>query len=723
MPSPLHVSLSHRWKRSQGVDVSPRTILGPLLHADFDAADPGIVLNVGKVASIPNRGGDSAAMVQATATAQPAFGAASFAGGPGITFDAIDDTMSCVFATPIPSGRRPYVWAVFKANSLTASDQVVAVLEGTPAVRYFVVWCNRAGTAVYSAGTSPAGGAGSISAFGVPTEIVNTHLLEVGETINGIGAFVLDGLITNGTPSGAFVPTDAVLTTLRLAAYQGTTQFGGCTIRRIIVANDLPSQAQIDAMRDYLTSQPYGIPKQRPPLPASAVEYWHSELECTPASWVGQIGGRSLAGVNGTRIVAADPGFFNGRVVGQTNSATGAAWRGTGLVGLPGAGTRPWLYLVARLRDTSTGSAEIMFGVGRNTVDDDGRFLAAGGSFIAARTGAFNVNGSATDTALHRFKAWLDGVNANFHVDNVAFSNADTYLLAANTNAAAIGLGSGGGNFPSDANVAFALIASSRPTPAEEYYLDEWAWKYFGAPRPGPSSILGPLLHADFDVADPGVTMGVGTVASIPNRGNDTAAMVQATAANQPTYNATSFAGGPGMSFDGVNDLMLCTFASAIPSGRRPYMWIVFRADSSSVVDRVDASLYGSTPTLTYIAARHSTSGTAAFTGQILSGGAGALVGFGATETVNTHLMEVGPTVGGTKGAVLDNVPANFPSADSNPIPSAITALSLGTYGGSPAYCSACTIRRVIVANDMPTSAQIQAVRDYLRAQPYGLTF
>lgn len=235
---------------------TPSKILGSLLHADFDAADPNIVLNAGKVASIPNRGTDTAAMVQATATAQPVYGATSFAGGPGMTFDGVDDTMLCTFATPIAVGARPYMWLVFKANNTTVRFQVAGQVSGGSGTPYMLGWITRADGANFSSAIDTGNAGGFI--FG-PTETINTHLTEVGDTVNGVAATVFDGIPSNAG-SLPCQPLTVAMTRVRLGARGLTpTEFSGCTIRRIIVANDLPSPAQITAMRDYLRSQPYGF--------------------------------------------------------------------------------------------------------------------------------------------------------------------------------------------------------------------------------------------------------------------------------------------------------------------------------------------------------------------------------------------------------------------------------------------------------------------------------
>lgn len=240
-----------------------------------------------------------------------------------------------------------------------------------------------------------------------------------------------------------------------------------------------------------------------------------------------------------------------------------------------------------------------------------------------------------------------------------------------------------------------------------------------GAQTPG--AILGSLLHADFDVADPGIVLNAGNVASIPNRGGDSAAMVQATATAQPAYSATSFAGGPGMTFDGVDDTMLCTFASAIPAGRRPYTWLVFQATNTALTNQIALSLYNQVSNALQ-ALWINRPDVPGFSGQLDSGAVGGgLVTVAPTTAGVPHLFEIGYTVGGTAAFVFDGSASNAPSANAAPVASTLPKLRLGAHGDSAFAPGACTIRRIIVANDLPSAAQIAAMRAYLRAQPYGL--
>ena len=83
------------------------------------------------------------------------------------------------------------------------------------------------------------------------------------------------------------------------------------------------------------------------------------------------------------------------------------------------------------------------------------------------------------------------------------------------------------------------------------------------------ASILGSLYHSDFWAIDSGIVLNAGNVSSWPNRGLNGAAAVQATAANQPAYSASSFNGQPGVTFDGVNDSLAATMSTTSPAGAR----------------------------------------------------------------------------------------------------------------------------------------------------------
>lgn len=237
--------------------VSPATILGSLYHSDFDAADPGIVLNAGNVASIPNRGLDASPLVQAVAANQPAFSATSFAGGPGITGDGVSDTLLCAFNVPIPAGARPYIWVVCKANNLAVVNGIVACVFGTPGVApYIVTWTNRTdGNAGGGLDMNSGGGAGT----GVAPNDLLTKLQEGAPRAGGVSAFVRNNVAFN-VPAGTCTTLGTQLNRIRALAFsEPASQFATGTLRRIILASNMPSATQITAMRAYLRAQPYGL--------------------------------------------------------------------------------------------------------------------------------------------------------------------------------------------------------------------------------------------------------------------------------------------------------------------------------------------------------------------------------------------------------------------------------------------------------------------------------
>jgi hypothetical protein len=224
-----------------------------------------------------------------------------------------------------------------------------------------------------------------------------------------------------------------------------------------------------------------GTPAQLPPLPASAIAAWHSEITCTPTAWVDYLSTRSLAGV-GTPTVAIDPGFFSGRVVAKATSSPLNFWRAPSVAPLAAIGDRPWFYMVARLRDTTIASGtEILGGMGVDAFDDDARLmaLAAGGNYVAYSRSGQTV-GPAVDTLIHKFSAWKDGVNRNFKVDGTLFTVADTTSLVVAPSAVGIGGPSNTNLLSSDASIAYMLICATKPTAPEEAAIDAWALAYWG---------------------------------------------------------------------------------------------------------------------------------------------------------------------------------------------------------------------------------------------------
>lgn len=215
-----------------------------------------------------------------------------------------------------------------------------------------------------------------------------------------------------------------------------------------------------------------------PPLPASAVEYWISEIQCTPSAWVGQLKGSSLAGGN-TPTVAADPGYCNGRIAAQTTAATSKSWVNRSLPALLANGSRPCSYSVGRWR--TVGIADVLM------VSHGGSLAASGIQQVAgAKTsfvfsgGAAQVDGPAADTAAHRHIGWADGALANFQIDKTLYTTAYTGALGEASTMFAVGELSRTAYYWADASVWFWLLCSSKPSAAELYALDVWSYRRYG---------------------------------------------------------------------------------------------------------------------------------------------------------------------------------------------------------------------------------------------------
>lgn len=215
---------------------------------------------------------------------------------------------------------------------------------------------------------------------------------------------------------------------------------------------------------------------QLPPLPSGSIAAWHSELSCTPAAWVDYIGARSMVGT-GTPVVAADPGFFNGRQVAQA-AQSGKSWSGT-FAALALTGTRPWVYCVARSRTLDATSRNLIvvsgggieLGLLRNRNTNASATWNAAASVVAAAAG---------DTNAHKFSTWLDGVNISFKLDAPIATNIYAPALSADITTVTVGTSPLAGGREHDVSVAYLLIAAAKPAAAAESALDAWSLAYWG---------------------------------------------------------------------------------------------------------------------------------------------------------------------------------------------------------------------------------------------------
>ncbi|MFN8791984.1 MAG: hypothetical protein ACK5Y2_11070, partial [Bdellovibrionales bacterium] len=88
-------------------------------------------------------------------------------------------------------------------------------------------------------------------------------------------------------------------------------------------------------------------------------------------------------------------------------------------------------------------------------------------------------------------------------------------------------------------------------------------------------SVLSPALWLDATVSST-LTIATG-VSAWRDRGGNGRSFVQPTAANQPAYSATAFFGQPGITFDGVNDVMNLTGINSIIANQTHGVYWVFR--------------------------------------------------------------------------------------------------------------------------------------------------
>lgn len=211
-------------------------------------------------------------------------------------------------------------------------------------------------------------------------------------------------------------------------------------------------------------------------LPTSALFMLHSEIALTPTAWVDQIGGRVLAGVN-TPVVGADGSHFNGRQVAQCAITGSKTWLGTALGTIAAAGSRPWIYCVARAR----------------TLDATSRYVVATNGINALRARTTNFRGlwdstgsidspGAADTNAHQLSTWVTASVTALRLDQTTgTSGGYTAAMVANMTAVGIGQDTAGANIM-DASVAFVLICGSVPTAAEFATLNGWAKPYWNLP-------------------------------------------------------------------------------------------------------------------------------------------------------------------------------------------------------------------------------------------------
>lgn len=240
---------------------------------------------------------------------------------------------------------------------------------------------------------------------------------------------------------------------------------------------------------------------QVPPLPASTLDYWHSELGAaisggTITSWTSQILGIAVnkGGQVNDANYGVDTGFFNGRAVVQMVKATPRVLINSAAPTIFTSGQRPYTFCVFRYTAPSADSTLFSFGIlgtgfNYHEVIIDNAHGGGGGSAsyylntnIDTPPNAAVDNATVLGTTVHTSQAWCVTTTANLQIDNTNASNGATgAAIAATPTQVAFGQDAVGGRF-ADVNMAFILCCSAVPSAGEIAALRSWASGYWGAP-------------------------------------------------------------------------------------------------------------------------------------------------------------------------------------------------------------------------------------------------
>lgn len=231
---------------------------------------------------------------------------------------------------------------------------------------------------------------------------------------------------------------------------------------------------------------------QVPPLPASTLDYWHSELGLTPGAsitaWTSQIKGITVTNnqINGPNY-GVDTGFFNGRPVVQfVLSPPSVLYIGVGTT-MFAAASRPYTFCVYRYRTASAGGQALYsFGTGATNehmiVVDSNHTNTLSGNVNQDALPSSVDNGVVMGTTVHTEQFWVAGSTANLTVDNTNATGTPVTPTTVNaTVTVALGQQTAGGRF-SDTSMAFLLCCSAVPSAGEIAALRSWASGYWGAP-------------------------------------------------------------------------------------------------------------------------------------------------------------------------------------------------------------------------------------------------
>jgi hypothetical protein len=210
-------------------------------------------------------------------------------------------------------------------------------------------------------------------------------------------------------------------------------------------------------------------------LGANLVAMWDAQYGVSgPAgfvdTWRDQIGGRVLAAPTAAQrpVYAADGSRFGGKLVVQCAITALKELKASGLSGLLTAGSRPWLFIVARNRNPPNGTFPFFVAVGTSAASHFVLRVTSGGGAFQALLGdgaAFDIatTVAAADANVHNMSAWPDGVNLNLLVDSTLTQAAGIRTLQSDTTDIAVGTASPVDTVISDTSIALMLLCTAYP--------------------------------------------------------------------------------------------------------------------------------------------------------------------------------------------------------------------------------------------------------------------
>lgn len=246
--------------------LTPALILGPLMFADYYAADrdnpaavnPRITLSGSNVTSWPEEETRNAAL--GLGGGNSAISATSFGGKPGVTFSGTSG-LTATLSPTIASGARIYMWVVASFTTTTLPDTYGGLVEvgafSTPTVftGLLLIYGQKSNSTLYSAHNN-AGGNDTITG---PALSTSRLVYETGELSTTTAQLVVGGTGYNGARTDA---TGAAFNKINFGARIYTNgddaYHGPVVIHRVVLAHNpnsitaQPSTYQIAAMRDLL---------------------------------------------------------------------------------------------------------------------------------------------------------------------------------------------------------------------------------------------------------------------------------------------------------------------------------------------------------------------------------------------------------------------------------------------------------------------------------------